>query len=207
MKNLCLICKKSCTLNCSVCKQAYYCGKDHQNQDWSNHKIFCNKKIHLYSHPSPKVSDILLVRPKSENEKLPYNLTTEEDMKYQIELNRYSLSLALPLIEKCQSKLDIIHSQKRRCFISIELIQASKIRSTSNIPIQFAEFPFFTSTNSPIIYDSDEAEKFAEKVQSSKLLIYTQTYETDIQIPCAIWCEDPCACYTVLIIQPGKAPK
>lgn len=39
--NACKICGKSTKLVCSVCKQAWYCGKTCQTEDWKNHKLIC----------------------------------------------------------------------------------------------------------------------------------------------------------------------
>ncbi len=32
---------------CSRCKQAMYCGKEHQKSDWARHKLQCKKIAHL----------------------------------------------------------------------------------------------------------------------------------------------------------------
>jgi hypothetical protein len=37
----CVICKAKCTTICSKCKTVYYCGKEHQLQDWPKHKVIC----------------------------------------------------------------------------------------------------------------------------------------------------------------------
>jgi hypothetical protein len=38
---------------CAKCKCVYYCGRDHQKQDWSRHKLDCNaitlSKVHLHA--------------------------------------------------------------------------------------------------------------------------------------------------------------
>jgi len=34
----CVICGKQTTLKCSKCNVVYYCGVDHQKEDWKNHK-------------------------------------------------------------------------------------------------------------------------------------------------------------------------
>ena len=176
MEHTCIICKKTCNSKCSICKETYYCGIEHQKQDWSRHKIFCNKKLKLYSYASPELPDTLLLRPKSGEEKLPYKLTTEEAMHEQTVANKFTLAVAFPLILASQPKIEKIHSNGKRCFISIELIR-------ENPPTKFEEFPYVATKDSPIIYDLNEAEPFAKKVQSSKLLIYTQTYKTNTEIP------------------------
>jgi len=41
--NECGVCGAYSTLRCGRCQQIYYCGKEHQVQDWSHHKLHCKK--------------------------------------------------------------------------------------------------------------------------------------------------------------------
>jgi hypothetical protein len=41
MSNKCAVCKKSATQTCSACGQVFYCAREHQKQDWKQHKNFC----------------------------------------------------------------------------------------------------------------------------------------------------------------------
>lgn len=43
-KTKCAVCSKDADLRCSRCKQVWYCGKEHQVQDWKqgDHKKVCN---------------------------------------------------------------------------------------------------------------------------------------------------------------------
>ncbi len=40
----CAVCGVASKSNCSRCKQAYYCGREHQVADWKTHKLVCGKK-------------------------------------------------------------------------------------------------------------------------------------------------------------------
>jgi hypothetical protein len=42
MENKCIICQKVTERYCSQCKLVYYCSKEHQLQDWKNHRTYCN---------------------------------------------------------------------------------------------------------------------------------------------------------------------
>lgn len=37
----CTVCSAPTTNKCSSCKSVSYCSKDHQKEDWKNHKDFC----------------------------------------------------------------------------------------------------------------------------------------------------------------------
>jgi hypothetical protein len=39
----CQVCAVDCNMACSGCRQVYYCGADHQKQDWKEHKKTCKK--------------------------------------------------------------------------------------------------------------------------------------------------------------------
>lgn len=39
----CNVCKKKCSSSCARCKKVFYCGSEHQKQDWKSHKLNCNK--------------------------------------------------------------------------------------------------------------------------------------------------------------------
>ncbi|XP_017782905.1 PREDICTED: protein msta [Nicrophorus vespilloides] len=41
MSNSCAICKNPSEQSCSLCNEVFYCSKDHQRQDWKNHKPKC----------------------------------------------------------------------------------------------------------------------------------------------------------------------
>ena len=43
-KHLCEICQAECKLTCGVCKDAWYCSRDHQAKDWKVHKKICLTK-------------------------------------------------------------------------------------------------------------------------------------------------------------------
>ena len=43
-KRLCNVCGGQCKKRCKYCK-TYYCGLEHQNQDWKEHKKVCKKEI------------------------------------------------------------------------------------------------------------------------------------------------------------------
>jgi hypothetical protein len=43
LKKTCSVCSKAASYRC-VCKSVYYCGKEHQKQDWKNHKGNCVQK-------------------------------------------------------------------------------------------------------------------------------------------------------------------
>jgi hypothetical protein len=41
-KDQCAICKTETGLNsCKSCLVVFYCGRDHQKEDWATHKRFC----------------------------------------------------------------------------------------------------------------------------------------------------------------------
>ncbi len=40
-KGECEICRQPCRSHCAGCKRVFYCSKQHQQQDWSNHKLTC----------------------------------------------------------------------------------------------------------------------------------------------------------------------
>ena len=50
-------CQIQATLRCSRCKQASYCGKEHQRQDWAFHKRSC-KPPSSSTHRSSGNSDV-----------------------------------------------------------------------------------------------------------------------------------------------------
>ena len=37
----CELCFKAATTNCSRCKKTFYCSREHQREDWKNHKKSC----------------------------------------------------------------------------------------------------------------------------------------------------------------------
>jgi hypothetical protein len=40
----CQVCEKDKNLlKCSRCKSVFYCGKQHQTQDWNKHKLNCKE--------------------------------------------------------------------------------------------------------------------------------------------------------------------
>ena len=39
----CGVCGRDSTLSCCKCKKIYYCCKEHQTEDWNNHKQICRK--------------------------------------------------------------------------------------------------------------------------------------------------------------------
>ena len=41
--NNCIVCGVEATHFCARCKKAYYCSREHQQSDWSNHKKVCTK--------------------------------------------------------------------------------------------------------------------------------------------------------------------
>ena len=40
-KNKCAVCVTACNEHCAKCKMVYYCSRDHQTEDWNNHKGNC----------------------------------------------------------------------------------------------------------------------------------------------------------------------
>lgn len=44
-KELCQICSKEAPFKCTSCKQAHYCGSDHQKEHWPRHKVDCRPFI------------------------------------------------------------------------------------------------------------------------------------------------------------------
>jgi hypothetical protein len=40
-EDVCNVCSSPAAHRCSACKQVTYCSKDHQKQDWKNHKSSC----------------------------------------------------------------------------------------------------------------------------------------------------------------------
>lgn len=41
MSSTCGVCGEPADLKCSACKLVSYCGKEHQKNDWKNHKTLC----------------------------------------------------------------------------------------------------------------------------------------------------------------------
>lgn len=39
----CDICGEEDSLRCARCGDAFYCGKEHQKQDWARHKLDCTQ--------------------------------------------------------------------------------------------------------------------------------------------------------------------
>jgi ankyrin repeat protein len=48
----CPLCMKPAHLKCSKCNSAFYCGKDHQKQDWPAHKMVCQKSSSIEKLPA-----------------------------------------------------------------------------------------------------------------------------------------------------------
>jgi len=40
-EDVCTVCSRSASNRCSACKQVSYCSREHQKQDWRNHKDSC----------------------------------------------------------------------------------------------------------------------------------------------------------------------
>jgi hypothetical protein len=40
-KCVCAVCQGLAKLRCSACKNVWYCGKEHQKEDWKIHKAKC----------------------------------------------------------------------------------------------------------------------------------------------------------------------
>lgn len=55
--NKCYVCNEICTYRC-VCKTVYYCGKEHQKQDWKRHKLNCIHKSENNSLNKPEEKGI-----------------------------------------------------------------------------------------------------------------------------------------------------
>lgn len=49
-------CKQEAKNFCSRCKQARYCGKEHQKEDWAKHKTLCQAPTEMSAIPKPKTS-------------------------------------------------------------------------------------------------------------------------------------------------------
>lgn len=68
----CAVCGTSVRHKCSICKQKFYCSKDHQQQDWPQHKIECqaweiaeNAELgrHLLAKRDINAGDLLILEP------------------------------------------------------------------------------------------------------------------------------------------------
>jgi len=46
----CNICKVKCLNRCAICKNVYYCSKQHQQSHWPQHKLECRKEINQTSN-------------------------------------------------------------------------------------------------------------------------------------------------------------
>jgi len=40
-EDVCTVCSGPASNRCSACKQVSYCSREHQKQDWRNHKYSC----------------------------------------------------------------------------------------------------------------------------------------------------------------------
>lgn len=45
--NVCRVCSQEGKFACSKCKNAFYCGSEHQKSDWGTHKLECKPKVNL----------------------------------------------------------------------------------------------------------------------------------------------------------------
>jgi len=43
-ENICAVCRLLSKVRCSACKKVWYCGKEHQKENWKIHKTQCSKK-------------------------------------------------------------------------------------------------------------------------------------------------------------------
>ena len=63
LENKCEICDVDSTKFCSKCKQVYYCGAEHQKEDWSRHKLVCKKPEIVTTNPILMEYERLKTRP------------------------------------------------------------------------------------------------------------------------------------------------
>jgi len=74
----CLVCGIPSTKSCSSCKTAFYCGGDHQKQDWRSHKEYCRK----VKAAGANTFDAILFAPnetKPRLVKIPWKLIPEDE--------------------------------------------------------------------------------------------------------------------------------
>ena len=55
----CMLCEKKETMACSICNIFFYCGTDHQRQDWKSHKKICPLFKNLYEKTPESKSQII----------------------------------------------------------------------------------------------------------------------------------------------------
>ena len=123
--------------------------------------------------------------------------TEENEMLLQMSTNQNSMSLAFPYIQSKAFKRDIIiaHDNGERCFMNIEMKKLAE-----------GEVPFVEGFPYKVVQGDirTDAISHAKLVGSSKLETYVKNYDKQSQIGCVIWCREPYACYTILIMQPWK---
>ncbi|ODN03580.1 Egl nine 1 [Orchesella cincta] len=86
-KGECEICKQICRSHCAGCKRVFYCSKQHQQQDWSTHKLVCrafsippqyNSAFHLRPPGVSSTTSLTSQPTGSKSSELQFMITTKQ---------------------------------------------------------------------------------------------------------------------------------
>lgn len=57
-RTCCVVCENPDSKKCSVCKLVFYCGREHQKEDWPQHKLICKiTPIERITYSVPSLQD------------------------------------------------------------------------------------------------------------------------------------------------------
>lgn len=185
----CSVCGAACTSKCGKCRARYYCSREHQAQDWKTHKSECRALDSGKSGEGPRPVNMVYVGP---GENSGYSPDSPESNALATLSNAYSMQLAFPHIKDLGNKVKEYHRRGERCFISVEIEQNER-----------GSIPGFRYVVRSAEVRTDP-EDHATLVKSRKLNQYFINYEMESQISVVIWCRNPDACYTCLILQPWE---
>jgi MYND finger len=185
MEKVCTVCNATSKLRCGKCKDTYYCGREHQAEDWPEHKSRCkNVSTRGTKSAAPPINILIPPSPTRSAEET----AALADVSAQ---NQKLLQLCWPYVRKLEAQVLQFENLQRRCFIVIEVSYCTGATAVA---------PFKVCSH--VVLSSERAAEYAELAGSVKLKEFCAAYKLSKQLPCLFWCRKPSASYTILVVPP-----